>query len=97
MLFLQRRLHRSPNGRKAGDRTYKKALSQRLICGVSNFANSISIRMIRQWSMSMVCIFTVERCVQRLYKTDFQTIRFQYTHGVGFGIAYPRMEGIAKA
>ncbi|MBR4452698.1 MAG: hypothetical protein IKS33_00395 [Bacteroidales bacterium] len=54
-------------------------MSQRLICGTQNLANSISNRTVRQWSMSMDCVYS------------------SYTYSVGFGIAYPRLEGNARA
>ena len=40
VVILSRCSFRSPNGRKAGNRHIKKALSQRLICGTLNLANS---------------------------------------------------------
>ena len=78
MVFLQRKPWNGYSVRD-GLQTYKKALSQRLICGVSNFANSISCCTVRQWSMSRVLYIPT------------------YTYSVGFGIAYPRMKGNAKA
>ena len=41
------------DGFAGGRQTYKKALSQRLICGVSNLASSISCCTVRQCSMSI--------------------------------------------
>ncbi len=36
-------------------------------------------------------------CMQRLHDAGFPNNPFQYTYGVGFGIAYPQQEGNARA
>ena len=57
IVLLRRCSFRSPGGRKAGNRHIEKALSQRLICGVQNFATSKSNRTIGQCSMPIgLCI-----------------------------------------
>ena len=78
-----------PEWAKGGRQTYKKALSQRLICGCSNLANSISPH-----DKAMVnvhgFVYSCTGVVHNVYTTRiFQTIRSLYTYSVGFGIAYP--------
>ena len=86
-----------PERAEDGWLTYRKALSQRLICGTLNLANSEPIRTVRQCSMSMVCIFR-RRCAWRMSgQTGFLIIRSDIHNSVGFGIAYPRMVGDARA
>ena len=49
--------------------------------------------------MSIGCIFTVETFHETPLqkRIDIQHIPLQYTHSVGFGIAYPRKMGDARA
>jgi len=77
-----------PDGWKAGDRHIEKALSQRLICGVQNFATSKSCCTVRQWSMPIGLYH-----LRVLYY--FVTLVL-ICNSVGFGIAYPQQGAMRR-